>query len=316
VDTTLTSLLAEVRRHGSIPNSGGTGSEDSDLIAYLNHNLVGIAAEAIKCREGFYRRYKDHTLTSSTRYRIPTRALGSRLDAVLLLDGAGKVLRKLNEVTYSASSEVQGLTDAAGYHLEAGDIVLTPTAASGSAVTLRMVYYIRPADITSSLDTASGRCFTVTAVDTSTNVITLMASHGLLTTTKIDIMKGGPPFEYLSVDEYPSAVASTTVTVADASRVEVGDFVCQADYSPVAQVPDAFYPALSMMAAQEFRIALNDGESVKALDEQIWGDGKRTKGAMGQAIALISPRVEEGAVKIKSSYGALGALSGPGRRVY
>lgn len=306
MDVTLTGLLADVRRQGSIPNTAATGSQDSDLMSYLNDAMIGVAAEVIKCREGFYRRYKDHTLTTATRYRIPSRAIGNRLAALLLLDSAGKVLRKLDEVAYSRAPELSSATDTTGYYLEAGDIVLTPGVTS-SATTLRMVYYLRPADLSSSLDAASGECFTVTAV--SGNVITLMASHGLTTGTKIDIIKAGPPHETLTVDELPSAVASSTITVADGSRVEIGDFVCKADKSPVPQVPDAFRPILPLMAAESYWLALGEQNTVARLRESI-------KEATKQAVSLIAPRVEEGAKKIMSTKGALGALGGYLRRGY
>jgi hypothetical protein len=167
-----------------------------------------------------------------------------------------------------------------------------------------MVYYVRPSQVSSSLDTASGYCFTVTVVNG--NILTLMSSHGISTTSKIDIIKAGAPHEYLTVDEYPSATTSSTVTVADGSRVEVGDYVCLADKSPVAQVPDAFRPCLSLLAAQSYWIALDGTDMVERLDFAIYGDGKRREGAMRNAIALITPRVEEGARKIMSPYGVLG----------
>lgn len=312
MDNTLTTLLTDIRRQGSIPSSAATGSLDADLIGYINDQLIGIIAEVIKCREGFNRYYKDHTLTSSKRYRIPTRAIGNRLDAVLLLDGGGKVVRKLDELAYGSVPSFTYVTDTMGYHLEAGDIVLTPVSTTG-AVTLRMVYYCRPPQVSSSLDTAAGHCFTITGV--SGNVLTITASHGILTSTKIDILKAGPPHEYLTIDELPSAVASTTVTVADGSRVEVGDFVCLADKAPVVQIPDAFRPPLLLQVAQRYWEALDGTDMVERLDMLIWGDGKRNKGAMGRAIALITPRVEEGSKKIMSPYGALGACYGPSRRI-
>lgn len=303
MDTTLTTLLADIRRQGSIPNTEATGSQSSDLIAYINEHLIAVASEVIKCREGFYRWYKDHTLsTTQPRYRIPSRAIGNRLAAVLLLDSAGDVVGKLNEITYSNSVGTGSVADTAGYFVEGGDIVLTPAVSSG-ITTLRMVYYVRPNQVTSSLDAASGSCFTVTSV--SGNVLTLMASHGILTTTKIDIIKAGPPHEYLTVDEFPSAVASSTVTVADGSRVEAGDFVVLADKSPVAQLPDAFRPPLALLAAQSYWMALNESEMVEKLDTAIYGDDRRP-GAMKNAVALIAPRVEEGARKIMSPYGVLG----------
>ncbi len=306
MDSTLATLLADVRRKGAIPSHAGTGSADSDLIAHLNDCLVSVASEVIKCREGFYRAYKDHTITSSLRYRIPTRAIGNRLASVLLLDSAGKVLSKLDEIPYSRLPEMGALsTGTMGYHLEAGDVVLTPAIPSGVATTLRMVYYARPGLLSSSLDAASGNCFTVTVVNG--NVLTLMASHGITTSTRVDIMKKEPPCEYLSIDELPSATASTTVTVADGSRVEVGDFVCLADKAPKPQCPDAFYPVLAASAALEFWSALGSGEDVKRLMALLNGPDGRT-GLKGDAVSLIAPRVEENARKIVSIYGALGRV--------
>lgn len=314
MDYSLTALLADVRRVGSIPAAAGTGSQDADLIAHLNSALLTVSAEVIKCREGFLRRYKDYSISATTnRYRIPTRAVGNRLAALLLLDSGGRVLRKLDEIAYSNLSQFNNVTDVMGYMLEAGDIVMTPVNPSGAVATIRMVFYCRPGQLDSSLDAAAGDCFTVTAV--SGNILTLMASHGLTTLTKVDVLKGGAPFEYLSVDELPGAAASTTVTVADGRRVEVGDFVCKADKSPVAQVPDCFQPVLVALAAQKFWRALNDSEAVKSLELELYGaDGKN--GLVGEARALISPRNEEGAKKIMSPFGALGSLNGPARRVY
>lgn len=297
MDSTLTTLLADVRRKGSIPSHAGTGSENSDLIAHLNDCLIEVASEVIKCREGFFRFYKDHTLTSSLRYRIPTRAIGNRLAAVLLLDSAGEVLKKLDEVPYSRIEELYTLSDCAGYHLEAGDLVLVPTVPSGSAVTLRMVYYLRPGEITSSLDAASGNCFTVTGV--SGNVLTIMASHGITTSSVIDVIKKEPPCEALLVDSSPTATGATTVTVSDGSRVEIGDFICLRDKAPKAQIPDAFYPVIAAMAAREFWAALGDGPNTDRLERMVEVQIRKAQG-------LIAPRVEEGARKIMSRYGALG----------
>ncbi len=304
MDSTLTTLLADVRRKGSIPSHAGTGSADSDLIAHLNDSLIEVAAEVIKCREGFFRVYKDHTLSSSLRYRIPSRAVGNRVAALLLLDSSGNVLRKLNEVPYGQIAEAYTLSDCLGYHLEAGDVVLVPALPSSSAVTLRMVYYLRPAEITSSLDAASGNCFAVTTV--AGNVLTIASSHGITTSSVIDVIKKEPPCEPLFVEISPSATGATTITIADGTRVEVGDFVCLKDKAPKAQVPDCFYPVLAAMAAKEFWQALGDSANTDRLERMI-------ETQLRKAQALIAPRVEEGGKKIMSQFGALGGGMGSGR---
>lgn len=307
MNTTLVALLADVRRRGAIPSFGGTGSEDSDLIAHLNSSLIDVASEVIKCREGFYRAYKDQTITGgTTRYRLPTRAIGNRLAAVLLLDSAGKTVASLNEWSYARLAEDPTSVGCAGYLLEAGDAVLVPAAPDSNAVTLRMVYYVRPAALSDSFNEVGGDCFTVTAV--AGNVLTILNNHGIATVNRIDIVKNGPPCEHIAIDVLPTATTANTVTVPDGSRVEVGDYVCLADSSPKAQMPDAFYPVLAAMAAQEFWSAQGSDADVKRLEALLHGQN----GLVPNAVALIAPRVEEGGKKIMSIRGSvLGGRNGP-----
>lgn len=300
MDSTLAGLIADVRRKGAIPAFGGTGSEDSDLLSHLNDSLMDMAAEVIKCREGFYRAYKDHTLVSGTvRYRVPTRAIGNRLAAVLLLDTQGKTVASLTEWSYTRLAEEGNSTDCAGYLLEAGDVVLVPAFPTNAVATLRMVFHARPGEMTSSLDVVNGDCYTVTAV--AGNLITVAAAHNITTAQRIDIIKGGPPCEHIAIDILPSAVGASTFTVADASRVEVGDFVCRADKAPKPQLPDAFYPPLAALAAQEFWSAQGSSEDVKRLEGLLYGKD----GLVPHAVALIAPRVEEGGKKIMSIRGSV-----------
>lgn len=311
MDYSLTTLLADVRRRGNIPDAAVTGTQDSDLLAHINNVLqLKLAAKIIEAREGYFRQVDDRAISrTNTRYRIPARALGNKVAAVLMLDDAGNVLRKLNELSYGRLREFYAINDCAGYTFEAGSIVLKPTVPSSTATTLRFLYYIRPNQVSSSLDSAGADSFTVTAVNTSTGVITLMASHGLTTANTIDILKGNGTFEHIAVGITPTASASTTVTVADASQVEVGDFVCKQQKSPVAQIPSEYYPLLAHLVAMEVLMGLGDRDNHKRMAEML-------PMLESEAKALIAPRNEEGSKKIMSGYGSLGHVDGPYRRSF
>ena len=317
MDYTVSGLIAQVRRLASIPDIATTGNANSDILKHLNEALnLSIPAKVIACREGFYRKVLDVPLTSFTtdrRYRMPYRALGGRVAAILLIDSNGLVLRKLDELPYARLREFYSLNDTAGYIMEAGDIVLVPAMPSSTAVSVRFIVYMRPNELGDSayLDVAgsTGLYYTVTAVNTSTGVITLMASHGLTTSDRLDIIKGTAPFEHVSYDIYASATASTTITVADASCVTVGDVVCKAEKAPFAQVPDPFYPILAQMGAANYLKALGDHAGYKRLMDEL-------PKMEAEAIALISPRNEEGAKKIVGNFGSLGMVGGQYNRRY
>lgn len=311
MDFTASGLLANIRRVGSIPTSVSAGNTDTDLLRHINDELqLTIPAKLISVREGFFRTTKDHALVSgTTRYRLPYRAIASRLDSATLVDSLGNTLRKLNEIPDSRLAELYNASDTAGFRVEAGDLVLVPGSPIANAITLRMRYYIRPNQVTTSLDAAVGLCFTVTAIDTLTKDVTILSGHGLTANSKLDIVKGTPPFEHLQVDVYPTSAATGTVALASVAGLEVGDFVCQSEYAPVAQVPDVFYPLLTHLVALKYALAKGDEESVKAFESLL---PKLEK----EAVALIAPRVEEGAKKTMSNFGAVGSVGNGIRRIW
>ncbi len=309
MDYTLTTLLADVRRRGSIPDAAVTGTQDSDLLAHLNNVLqLKLAAKVIEAREGYFRQVDDRPISSTnTRYRMPGRALGNKIAAILLIDSAGNVLRKLNELSYGRLREMYALNDCAGYTFEAGSIVLKPSVPNGTATTLRFLYYIRPNQLTTALDTTTGDCWTITSI--SGNILTITSGHPLTTSTKVDLVKSDGAFEHVAIGVLPTATATATVTVPDASQVVVGDFLCRAEKSPVAQVPSEYYPLLAHLTAMEVLLSIGDAANYKSMAALL-------PQLESEAAAMISPRNEEGAKKIQTSFGSLGNIDGPYRRTY
>lgn len=309
MDYTVTGLLADIRRRGSIPDAAVTGTQDADLLVHMNDVLqLKLASMIITVREGYFRQVLDTPISSTnTRYRLPGRALGNKIAACLLIDAQGNVLRKLNELSYGRLREYYAVNDAAGYVFEAGSIVLKPGVPSSTATILRFMYYVRPNQVTNSLDTTTADSFTITGI--AGNVLTITSGHNITTTTAIDLVKQDGAFEHVAIGVFPSATATATVTVPDASQLAVGDYVCKAQKAPVAQVPGEYYPLLAHLTAMEVLMSTGDLDNHKRLAEMLPQLEK-------DAAAMIAPRNEEGSKKIMSSYGSLGALDGPYRRSF
>ncbi len=177
-----------------------------------------------------------------------------------------------------------------------------PTYPSSTATTLRMVYYIRPNALTTSVDTAGGKAYTGTVSGLNLTTSSGYAS-AMSTSTRIDVIRGHAPFAHVLIGILPTGAVGTgvTLTAAQIALCATGDFVCLAEYSPVAQIPDTFHPLLAHMSAMSYLEASGDRENHKRLMEQ-------TGKLEAEAIGLISPRVEEGSKKLVSNYGPLGAI--------
>lgn len=295
-DYTTTGLLASIRRRASIPTTSTTGGANADLLAYANEELrLGLVAEILRLREGYFKRDSDTTLTSSTTYRIPSRAIGGKLAAVQLLDSAGAVIATLSEYDDARLADFGVATGIAGYVVEGQNIVLVP-ASTTTATTLRQKYFAQPNELVSS------GYATISAINTSTNVVTTSAVHGYTTSSTLDLVRATEGFEGLAIDQTPTAVGSTTTLTFSSlpTGLAVGDYVCVARQSPVPQIPSEYHPIL----AQRVAVAYLEANGAPELDRAVVKLEK-----MEEAIGIISsPRVDTGLKKLVPRFSPLGTV--------
>jgi len=302
-DYTLTGLLASIRRRASIPTTAVTGSDDTALLAYINEELqLHMSAQLVSVREEYYLRHSD-TALSATTYRIPTRAMGGSLRNVCLLDSGGKPIFQLSRLSQEKLPEYADKTQTVGYLVEGNNIRLYPSASWGGASTLRMSYFERPNELVA---TSTTTIRAITAINTTTNVLTIATGHGFTTASVCDLMKGNPGFESLSIDVTPTATTGTSVTLASLpSGLAVGDYVTLAQTAIIPQLPAEFHPVLAQRVSVRFLAAINDTTQLEVATREL--------AKMQESIGILTtPRVEGGPRKI---YQANGALSGARFRV-
>lgn len=296
-DYTTTGLLASIRRRASIPTTATTGSADADLLAYANEELqLHMAAQLVQVREEYFLRHADTALSpSTTLYRIPTRAIAGALRNVQLLDGSGKPVAQLSRLGQEKLPNYANQVQTIGYLVEGNNIRLYPTASWGGASTLRMSYFERPSEL---LAVGAG-ARQITQINTLTNAVTMSATTGFTTATRVDFIRGTPGFETLNIDVLPLTVLSTSMTFSSLpAGLAVGDYVAFAERSPVPQIPAEFHPILAQRAAIRFLAAVNDAEQLQLARQEL--------GRMEQALeVLTAPRVEGGPRKIFQANGML-----------
>ena len=296
IDYTTVGLLASIRRRASIPSTATTGSADADLLAYVNEELqLHMTAQLVQVREEYFLRHSDTALTSTTVYRIPTRAIAGALRNVQLLDNSGKPVVQLSRLSQEKLAEYKNQTQAVGYLVEGNNIRLYPTASWGGATTLRLSYFERPSEVVA----IGNGTRAITVINTGTNQVTVSSTTGFTTSTKVDFIRGTPGFETMTIDVTPTNVASTVLTFSSLpTGLAVGDYVSLAETSPVPQLPSEFHPILAQRAAIRFLAAVNDGEQLAVAR----GELGRMEAALG---VLTAPRVEGGPRKIFQMNGTL-----------
>lgn len=290
-DFTTTALLSSLKRRGMLPSNSDTLST-ADFLAIATEELqTYIFKVLLAVREEYAVATYDLTLTSGTAaYKIPSRAVGGKLRHVNKYDSSSGALTPLARLEPERIGSASATGNVACYYLQGDDIVLVPTPSS--AETVRLTYFRRPSALvaTSAVGTSS-------AVGAST--MTISSTPATFTTSvTYDIVRAKPPFSILAQDLAVSSVNANIVTFSSpisSYGVSVGDYVCLAGESPVAQVPVELHPLLSQRTVYKCLEAIGDE---KAQVAEAAADKMRQ-----DALTLLTPRVEGSARPIINWHG-------------
>jgi len=279
---TTTDLLSSIRQRGSIPTSSNSANVNNtanllilateELHTSLLPLLMATRAEFFVATEP-----SDQAITANkATYPIPSRAIGMVVRDVQIIDGTS--IRSLPEVT-SENISTTATGSVQGYYLQHNDVILYPTPALTSG-TLRLRYYLRPNRLAATSD-----CAVVSAINTSTNVITVSSIPSTWVTGDIfDIVSHKAPYQCRAIDKTSTTVSGTAITLASLpSDLVVGDWIALAEYSPIPQVPFEFQPVLAQMTVVKALEALGDNDGVKRAERAL--DALQQK-----ALLLVTPR--------------------------
>lgn len=294
---TTADLLSDIKQEGMIPTSQETWTDARILTLATRMLRTQVVPFLSSVREGYFTWTHSATLVSGTlRYPLPTRASALSLEDVLLKKGTSDylsvpVIPASEKDKYGSDASTIGYNGAFGFYLDWNTLVMTKDM-SGSWETLELPYKIRPGVLIETTDAAK-----VTAIDTDTGVVTVNTVPAAFTTSlEYDFIKGSGGYEYLALEKTASAVDSgagtITFTASDLpSDLAVGDWVAQAGYSPVPQIPVEVAPVLVYETIIKILKSLGDWEGAKAAEMELEGEGNEP-GLRDSVLKLISPRVK------------------------
>ena len=272
-------LLKQIKSRAFIPTSQKTFT-DQDLLDLatdeMQHKVVPLIMQS---RGEFYVSSLDYTITPESRsISIPYRAIGLAVRDVVRVDGD----KEHSLALISPERKSDSLRDAC--YLQGNKIIVVGSGAD----TIRVYYHARPGGLT---ETANATL--VSAIDRDLGVISLTSTPSNFSASAlIDAIDSQPGFDLHGSDIIINSISGTDLTVNTIpTDLQIGDWIVNAQQSPVPQIPVEFYPLLAQSVAVKVLEAQGDFEGMQAAQLTM-------EKSESNALLLISPRIKGEAKKV------------------
>lgn len=201
------------------------------------------------------------------RYKIPSRAIASKLRDVVLKDNSGNIYEMTrifpeDESFFQFNTTGGGIASLRSFMTMADEIVFPDGATPSGAKSMKVLYYIRPNQLVSE-----SRVATIKHVDRATNTITIDRYPEVFSgATSFDITSHKSPFSLVAMDIVPTVLAGPTnlqMTFAEIPKhVSAGDIISLPEETSIPQIPVEVHSLLAQRTAMRCLEALGDTQGL------------------------------------------------------
>lgn len=294
IDYSVNALLKSVKQR-SMNAENQNLLQDSDIIRIASEELQGVILPYIESvKHEYYVTNEDLAYEANvTKYNIPQRATGTKLRDVALVDFQD------NEVllNYINPEDLKSSWAYAPYQFGfyptdySINLVLGNNLGAGNYRFVRMKYFRRPNTLCPT--GVSGNAAQVVSFNTVAKTITVDAAPTSWTTnTKFDIVNSVPPFQARTEDQTINDISGFVLTFDNdlPTGLTVGDWVSEANFSPIPQMPVECHRLLETLTAA--RILQYTGDPAFQVMQAM------AEGMKRDLIQILSPRVDGSPQKI------------------
>lgn len=294
IDYSVNALLTSVKQRSMNADNQNLLS-DEDIIRIASEELQGsLLPYILSVKQEYYVTNQDQTyISGTTRYNMPQRATGTKLRDVMLVDNQGNevLLNFVNEEDMKSSwayAPYQFGFVVTDYSI---NLVLGNNLGSGNYSYVRMKYFRRPNTLCPT--GVSGNAGQVVSFNTVAKTITLDAAPTTWTTaTTFDIINSLPPFQSRVDDATITNISGFVLTFTNdlPTGLAVGDWVSEANFSPIPQIPVECQRVLEVLTAA--RILQYTGDPAFSVMQAMAESMKK------DLMQVLSPRVDGSPQKI------------------
>lgn len=262
-------LIASVKRRAMLPSTQVTFKED-DFLAFANEEMdMGLVPHVLSFHEDYLLDTVSIAIDgSSSRFKIPHRAIGNKVRDVRFRDTNGNLyemtrVQKEDEMYFQFNSAGTGPTTLRTFMIEADEIVMPQGTLPGVGGFLDIIYYLRPNEIVSE-----DRVCRVVSIDTNTKTVTIDSFPSVFVgETIFDITSNKSPYKLVAKDIEPTSLPSDTnlFFVFDElpDHLDVGDVIALSEETIIPQVPIELHSMLAQRIAIRCLEALGDSQGLQ-----------------------------------------------------
>lgn len=301
---TSSDLIKSLKRRGLIPTDQSTFDND-DFLEILNEELqLSLLPLLLSMKEEHLVNYKEipNDTEAPIRYQVPYRSVGNKLRDVSYIDASGNPyeMSRISLEEISDYSNFYSLNSYGVFYME-NDNVVIPSANSEVSSKIRMYFYLRPSDLVLEEEVGVINGITKNATETTISIATFPDKFS--NNPAFDIVGGKSPNKIRGFDIEASSVNKLTKSIVLKNEdvpedIEVGDYLCQAEETPVPQIPTEMHPLLAQMAVVYILESLGDTEGLA-------NASRRLEMMKKNVTNLIDNRVEGAPQKIKPRHTTL-----------
>lgn len=256
-------LISAVRRRARVPNTEIPGTADADILECLNEEMKArLVPGLMKAQEDhLVRTWLETVSTNTTKYPIPSRAIGLKFSGVYFRTSNGdlsKLIRgtKLDSIAYTSA----GGGNPSRFYLEGPRIILVPESGAYSG-SIEMDFYMRPGDL------VKAESYRRVSAVVSTTEITLDSAKPTAwdATLTYDIHSPNSGAEMKAWNRAVTTITGDQVifselidgTVHGDRAVEVGDYFVEYGTAAVPSLPTELHVPLIVAAASTLKRPLD-----------------------------------------------------------
>ena len=267
-DWTTIQLIKEVKRQGSVPTNQSLYSDQDFVDAFSECLETRIVPSILRTREELFVTEQDFVLGPGlTEFEIPSRAIGSRVRSVELIDQNGQLAKHVKRYDPMSAKKYrfdQYRLGSLQYYFKNNKIVLNQEV-TDTNLTMRVSYYRRPSRLARTV--SAGR---ITAVDAGASTITVdNVPASFVAGATIDVHTAQPQFEAVRDGLTITNVSSFTLTLDSVEGLSIGDWVNEEGFAVIPQIPGELHIILVRYATSKILGSLGDYEGAADIDKNL-----------------------------------------------
>lgn len=294
-------LIRSLKRRALIPTDQSTFTDD-DFLEILDEEVdTGLLPYLLEQHEEHLVTFVEVDATNdNNRYKIPYRATGNKLRDVAYIDASGNPyeMTRISLEEISDYNTFYTVNRDNAFYIEGDEFVVVSIYPKQSAK-FRIYFYMRPSKLV-KLDQVG----VVNGIDRVAGTISISNfPSDFSNLPDMDFVGARTPNKIKAFDLTPVSVnanaKSVTFAAADIpADLEVGDYLCKAEETPVPQVPTELHPILAQRGAVHCLESLGDTEGLANATNKL---EKMEKAVMN----IIEDRVEGAPQKINPRHTTL-----------